>query len=267
MKQSLLVPGAIVVAGLIIAGAVMFMNKNPNQGSTDTTKTTTSEPKDINYKPVTSADHIFGNPDADVMILEYSDTECPFCKDFDVTLQSIMDQYGKDGKVAWAYRYFPIAQLHPKAPKEAEAVECAGQLGGNDIFWKYLNTIYKITPSNNGLDAAQLPKVAGDLGLDVDAFNQCLSSGKNAQIVQDNYNDAVAAGGRGTPFSILISKTELSSDAVDQLNAMNQSLLQRMQAGSPDPIVISTDKKSVSISGAFPLQMIQQILDLMLAGK
>src|SRR5437868_3213524 len=130
------VPFAIVIAGGLIAGALYYSNLKVKQGemvaqanSTNGTKGTTS------IREVTSDDHILGNPNAPVVIVEYSDTECPFCKQFHTTLRRVMTEYGKDGKVAWVYRHFPIDSLHSKARKEAEALECANELGGSVKFW------------------------------------------------------------------------------------------------------------------------------------
>jgi protein-disulfide isomerase len=110
----------------------------------------------ITLDPVTEKDHITGNPQADVVLIEYSDTECPFCKRFHETMIQVMAEYGASGKVAWVYRHFPLDALHSKARHEAEATECATELGGNEKFWAYLNKLEEITPSNNGLDASLL---------------------------------------------------------------------------------------------------------------
>ncbi len=78
-------------------------------------------------------DHIRGNPDAPVTLVEYSDFECPFCKRFHPTVKRIVDEYG--GRVRWVYRHFPLDEIHPvKARREAAAAECAAELGGNDAF-------------------------------------------------------------------------------------------------------------------------------------
>src|SRR3989344_5485116 len=100
-----------------------------------------------------------------IAIVEYSDLECPFCKTFQKTLHQIMDEYGESGKVAWVYRHFPLAQLHTKAAKEAEATECAAELGGNAAFWKYADRLFEVTPSNNNLELSQLPVIAAEVGL------------------------------------------------------------------------------------------------------
>lgn len=102
--------------------------------------------------PVTPNEHIKGNPNAEVFVIEYSDPECPFCKRFHETMKSVMQEYGDTGKVAWVYRHFPLDALHTKARKEAEAFECAAELGGNVKFWEYADKLFEITPSNDGLD-------------------------------------------------------------------------------------------------------------------
>ena len=153
--------------------------------------------------PITDQDWIRGNRNAKVSIVEYSDLECPFCKRHHPTMQQIVAAY--DGQVNWVYRHFPLTSLHSKAPKEAEATECAGELGGNDGFWKYVDRLFEITPANNGLDPLELPKIAEYVGLDKAKFETCLNSGKYAQKVQQQYQDGVAAGATGTPYNVIVA--------------------------------------------------------------
>jgi len=203
--QKLAVPIAIVIAGGLIAAALYFVNGSQtsalpaDQGGAVVTE---------EIRGVQSDDHILGNPNAQIVIVEYSDTECPFCKQFHGTMHQVIDKYGASGDVAWVYRHFPLTQLHPKAPKEAEALECAAEQGGNDGFWKYTDRIYEVTPSNNGLDLAQLPVIAEEVGLDRASFETCLDSGRHAERVQRDFDEAIAAGGRGTPHSIILIEGE-----------------------------------------------------------
>jgi len=202
MIEKLSIPISIVIAGGLIAGALYYSSMKAPVQVTPPPPPTGS----VSMRPVSGDDHILGNPNADVVIVEYSDTECPYCKQFHTTMQRLMSEYGSTGKVAWVYRHFPIDSLHPKARKEAEATECANELGGVSKFWEYTNMVYSVTTSNNSLDPAQLPIIAKKVGLDVKEFNTCLESGKYASKVQADYDDAVAAGGQGTPHSILITK-------------------------------------------------------------
>ncbi|PIR07267.1 MAG: hypothetical protein COV55_00365 [Candidatus Komeilibacteria bacterium CG11_big_fil_rev_8_21_14_0_20_36_20] len=159
---------------------------------------------DINIKPVSAKnDWIKGDRNARISIIEFSDSECPFCQRFHSTMQQIVAEY--DGEVNWIYRHFPLVSLHSKASKEAEATECAGEQGGNDAFWAYIDELFAITPANNGLDLNQLPEIAGTIGLDVDQFQTCLDSGKYAQKIQNSISEAQAAGARGTPYSVILA--------------------------------------------------------------
>lgn len=206
MQQNLTVPIAIVVAGALIAGALFLTGSGVKNPSGNTAGGTGNAPA-IDVPAVTAEDHILGNPDADIIIVEYSDFECPFCKQFHTTLGQIIDEYGVDGRVAWVYRHFPLAQLHSKAATEAEASECAWEQGGNDAFWAFANRFFELTPSNDQTDIGRiLPQIAGEIGLDVDAFNSCLSSGTYRGKVERQFNDAIASGGQGTPHNILILK-------------------------------------------------------------
>jgi len=154
-------------------------------------------------EPVTPRDHIRGNPAAPVKLVEFADTECPLCKRFHPALQRVVDDY--PGKVAWVFRHFPIAEIHPKAPKEHEATECAAELGGEPAFWAYLDRLYAITPSNDRLDPAELPRIAQHVGLDRAPFEQCLRSGRHAARVAADVADARAAGAPGTPYSVIVA--------------------------------------------------------------
>lgn len=164
-----------------------------------------SAPTTVTVREVTAEDHVRGDRNAPVKMVEYSDLECPFCKRFHPTLQQVMDELGKDGKVAWVYRHFPLDSLHSKARKEAEATECANALGGNEAFWEYVDRLFAVTPSNNGLDPAQLPVIADEVGLNQQEFERCLDSGKFADHVAADLADANAAGGNGTPYTVILA--------------------------------------------------------------
>jgi protein-disulfide isomerase len=140
-------------------------------------------------KPVDGEDHIMGDPGASVKLVEFSDFECPFCKRVHPTLKQIMAEYGETGKVAWVYRHFPLDSLHKKARKEAQASECASELGR--------------------LDLSLLPKIAEEIGLDRAKFEVCLEGdargGKYADHIESDVQDAVASGGTGTPYIVVIA--------------------------------------------------------------
>lgn len=148
-------------------------------------------------------DHVYGNPDARISLIEYSDFECPFCKRFHGTAKQVVESYG--GEVNWVYRHFPLAFHNPLAQKEAEASECAGELGGNDGFWRYADAVYEKTRSNGkGFPIDGLAPLAGDLGFDVAEFQACLDSGRFASRVAEDFTEGQSIGISGTPGNILL---------------------------------------------------------------
>ena len=220
MKEKFLIPIAILIAGLMVSIALIYnvgsknINQPPQQPNTsaDEKPSQNKSPLD-NLRPVSADDHIRGNPQAPIKIIEFSDLECPYCKFFHSTMQKIVADYEKEGKVAWVYRHFPIDQLHSKARKEAEASECAAELGGpldseasNEKFWAYIDKVFASTPSNNNLDLKLLPKFAQDIGLNRQQFEDCLSSGKYNDRVAQDVSEAMDIGITGTPSSVVINQ-------------------------------------------------------------
>ncbi len=207
-KRDYLLPASILIAALMVTFALVYNTgkKTENQGANlaGSAVNNANAPTPENVKPVSETDHILGNSNAPIKIIEFSDLECPFCKSFHSTMHEIMKTFGS--QVAWIYRQFPLPSLHPKAPHEAQAAECAAKLGGNDKFWAFIDGVFEITPSNNGLDPAELPKIASNIGLDVGQFNACLSSTYGQDKVQNDSNDAENSGAQGTPYSVVIHK-------------------------------------------------------------
>lgn len=241
--SNFITPIAIIIAGILIALSLYTRDSSTesNKGK-DLINDALTGPK-VEFTDIKSTDHIRGSKDAKIVIIEYSDIECPFCKIYHQTMKKIYEEFSKDNDVAWIYRHFPISYgdspLHKNAAKEAEATECAEEIGGSDMFWKYLDEIYTITPSNDGLDLAKLPDIAATVGLDRVKFQTCLDSGKYAAKVKDSYDEALKAGAKGTPYTIVKFKGEF----IPLLDAKGDGL------------------------GALPYEVMKQIINQLLAEK
>lgn len=96
---------------------------------------------DIAVAEITDEDHIRGETDAEVVVVEYSDFLCPYCTQFHDTMKQVVDTYDPQ-EVSWIYRHLPIPQLHPEAPRYAQASECVADIGGNDAFWSYADHVF-----------------------------------------------------------------------------------------------------------------------------
>lgn len=202
MKSSYTIPTAIVIGGIIIAVAV-YVSQPPQ------TPAATSATDAALVRPVSPSDHIFGNPAAPVVIIEYCDFDSEFCKAFDTTLHQIIANEGANGQVAWVFREFPLVEIHPNALALAEAAECAASVGGSDAassnnaFWEFDSALF----ANQPVDPSQLGDIASSVGISGSAFASCYanaSSTLDARILADRQN-ALDMGATGTPFSILLT--------------------------------------------------------------
>lgn len=156
-----------------------------------------------NVPPPGEDDHVYGDPQAPVALIEYSDFECPFCKRFHATARQLVDRSG--GEIQWVYRHFPLQSHNPGAQKQAEAAECVAALGGNEAFWKYTDAIYERTTSGGrGFPIRGLAPLAQEIGLETGAFEECLESGRMTARVENDFESGVRAGINGTPGNILL---------------------------------------------------------------
>lgn len=190
-----------------------------------------------NVQPVSvEDDHIYGNTDAVVSLIEYSDFECPYCKRFHPTAKELVDQ--SDGKVNLVYRHFPLGFHNPGAQKQAEASECVAALGGNDAFWAFTDAIYERTSSGGeGFPLDQLAPLAAEVGVDKAQFEECYESGKYADHVQDDMAEGVQAGVSGTPGNILLHNETgeaLLRAGAQPLGALQEAVRTLMENGGSD---------------------------------
>ncbi len=201
-SPSIAIPIAIVVGFGMIAAAIFFSGvSDVPAGTAKVVPTDTA--KETRVRPVDDTDYIRGNPNAPILVIEYSDYDCPFCKNFHETMTKVMEEYGVTGKVGWVYRQFPLVQLHPNAPRLSEAAYCAGDLGGTDAYWKFSDLIFSEREVNAQTNMTKLPDFATKAGLDKTKFNECLNSGKFTDKVEASIAEGAAAGAQGTPYSIV----------------------------------------------------------------
>jgi protein-disulfide isomerase len=205
--ETLTLPLAVLIAGLCVSASIYAGAREIANGPASRVSVGQAPEKSapINVAPVTSKDHIRGSSAAKIMLVEYSDLECPFCKQYHAAIKEAIASY-PPGTVAWVYRHFPLA-IHPKAQIEAEAAECANAQGGNDAFWKFIDRVFEITPSNNRLEESELPKIAQSIGLDIPAFQSCLQNRSQKATVDAQAKSGAAAGATGTPYTVIVSKS------------------------------------------------------------
>jgi protein-disulfide isomerase len=219
MKSSYAIPAAIIIGGIIVAGAVYV--SVPHIAPTKAQNAAL-------VRPVSSSDHIFGNPAAPIVIIEYCDFESAYCANFHQTLQQVIANEGVDGQVAWVFREFPLTEIHPNALALARAAECAGTVGGsdttanNDAFWNFANALF----ANEPVDPSLLGTEASAAGLSGTTFANCYataSSTLDVRIMADRQN-ALDMGATGTPFSVILvnGKNPVVMDGAYSYGAVKQ---------------------------------------------
>lgn len=192
--------GFFVMLGMMLSdkdsskndGGDTLVNTNDNTPPTDTT---------IVINGLNDGDWVRGDKDADVTIVTFSDVDCPFCTKFHTTMNQVLEDY--DGDINWVYRHFPLTSLHPEAFKKAEAAECVGEQGGNDKFWAFMDKLFDGDETLSGV-----ADIASSVGVDKAKFQDCLDSGKYTSKVQSQSQEAQKAGGRGTPYSVIIKGSQ-----------------------------------------------------------
>lgn len=220
----------VLEQGGAVAGTKALVANNAGTGSGTGENAQAPTPEVVGeVPPITDRDHVRGNRNARIALIEYSDLECPYCQRFHPTAKQAVDTY-KD-KIFWVYRHFPLS-FHANAQKESEASECVYELGGDDAFWKYIDAIYERTTANGtGFALDKLGPLAAEVGVDQAKFQTCLDEGKYTKYIQDDMNAGSKAGINGTPGNILLDtktgKTKMIPGAVpfDQLKTSIDELL------------------------------------------
>jgi protein-disulfide isomerase len=234
--STLAIPLSIIVGLAMIAGAIVFTGgfggSSTANAPIDFNAGTGGGPEEMatgEIRPVDETDHIRGNPNAPIVIVEYSDYDCPFCKRFhEETMIPIMEKYGSSGQVAWVYRHYPIEQLHPNAAEIARATECVADLAGNDGFWTFSDLIFGERDINEPTNMVALPDYAEQAGADRAAYEECMASNRFQDEVAADFADAQAAGARGTPYSLVLVGGQQGEINGAQPYAMVDTLIQNL---------------------------------------
>ena len=187
---------SILIAGVIIAGAIVFVNQHPSAAPPSAAPPSAA----VNVAAPSASDHIIGSPNAPIVLVEYSDFQCPYCQMIYPTLKRIVDE--SNGQVAWVMRAFPLYQIHPNALPAANAAECIADQLGNDAFWQFADDDFA---NQADIGTAFFAAEAQKLGANMTTYNACVSSQKFSARITAETADAEQNGGQGTPYTVVIN--------------------------------------------------------------
>lgn len=205
----LLIPLSIILAGVFIAGAVIYNGRTNISSTNATVKAASQGTQAAPTQDVAVANYpSLGSNNAPVTVVEASDFECPFCKQAFTQNEGSsgpLTQLVNSGKVKLIYRNFPLS-FHKNAHMEAEAGYCAVDQGK---FWQLHDFIFSNTTSNGtGMTEDQMVKFFSDNGWDASAFKNCIDSGKYKAKVDSDITDGTKYGVTGTPTFFIGKKVD-----------------------------------------------------------
>lgn len=209
MYQSYAIPIAILV-GFGMVAAVLYYNGNqaapvlPTSVAVPTDRPTenleeapTLLQTDVSVTRDAERRNVYGNADAPVTIVEFSDYECPYCARLHPTLQQLVDE--SNGLIQWEYRHLPLPS-HQTAVDGAIVAECVGRLIGNEAFWEFSEKVF--ASNQRGVEFYQATAVS--VGVNEAELSACVTDQSINDVVRDDYETARQLGANGTPFSVII---------------------------------------------------------------
>lgn len=196
-----------------------------------------------------SAALTLGDPNAPLTVVEFTDYQCPYCAQFATQIwPQIRENLVDTGEIYWIVKDFPLDQIHPQARLAAQAAHCAGD---QDAFWEMHNALFARQQEWSGQDDATqvFASIAGDLGLNANALAQCLSEGRQADRVDRDVSDGLAAGVQGTPsffFNGYFNSGVLPYDAF-------VTILDWVEAGELEQIIADSIRRAQATPTPVPI--------------
>lgn len=169
--------------------------------------------------------HIYGNKDAQFTLVEFSDLECPYCKRFHDTPKQMADK--SEGRINWEWQHYPLAFHNPAAEVAAHASECVAELAGNKAFWAFTGEWFARTQLN-GQGVEDVERLAQEVGAPLDAYRQCMESGKYQVLIDNQVKKGTNMGVTGTPATVVVDNLTGNKLLVKGAQS-TQVLLQTMQ--------------------------------------
>jgi protein-disulfide isomerase len=216
-----MLPGSVIIAGIIIALAIFISNRNTsspsnnvNSSNTNTNSSSSStlpQPNNVNGNN-TSGDTnatatvslgtnpVLGNTKtAKIGIVEFGDFQCPYCKDFyNSVFSSLQSGYINTGDIVYSFRDYPLTTIHPLALGMAQESRCFAEQGK---FWQFVNKMYNTNQDTN--TPSVVSGYAKNMGLNMNTYQSCIQNSTFQSDIQKDINAGNRIGIQGTPTFII----------------------------------------------------------------
>ncbi|HMP85396.1 MAG TPA: thioredoxin domain-containing protein, partial [Candidatus Paceibacterota bacterium] len=212
-KEILFFCASLIILGAIIAPAIVVIRNNKNNPQTKIKVKDEISGLSYSINTISEDDNVLGNPNANVVLINYSDFQCPHCREFHSTVIRLVANYSKTGDFAWVYRHFPTEEAVGKAKnsiskKASVASECVKEISGPTAFWDFIHEIYTSLPID--FDEADLQTLASKMNVNQELYLSCINSGRYDAKIQKHIEDGLAISKKdkdfGTPYNIFITR-------------------------------------------------------------
>tara|TARA_Y100000310_G_scaffold344267_1_gene456100 strand:- start:1165 stop:1875 length:711 start_codon:yes stop_codon:yes gene_type:complete len=228
--KDLYLPVAIIAAALIVGGSLIY-TAGMGEDTTGTERVaqgngTVPSPDLVKNNgstvefTITEQDHVRGNLNAKITLVEFSDLQCLFCASFHPSVQQALAEYGDD--IRWVYKHFPLDTRHPQARPAAEASECVWEQKGDEGFWQFADAIFE---NQSRMNPSYYQEVAQQIGVNLAQFDTCVSERKYQDKVEADYQAGLQAGVAGTPGSYVNGVPVRGAVPYEQLKSIIDSQL------------------------------------------
>ncbi len=214
-QKSLLTWLAVLVGLALIVWGIIAVSGNSNDG-----------PVVISNSDISAQDHVKGNPNADITIIEYSDFQCPACASYSSVVGQLVEDYGD--QIAFVYRHYPLSSIHYNATAAGEATEAASLQGK---FWEMHDKLFlnqrQWSDLTSGNAKKEFVRYAGEIGLDIGQFETDLDSSSVRDRVRSDSQSALKSGLTGTPSFFVNGEKINNPRGIEEFKFIIDNLLQR----------------------------------------
>ncbi len=201
------IPVAIVVAGVLVASAVILTQNSEQQATVG--QAGDGSPAEASadlsaVRPVEESEFVLGNRESVIKVVEYADFNCSFCNLFHHTMKDVVADLETEGGIAWVVRWWPI--FGQTSPLLAEAAECVGEIGGEEAYWNYTDKIYAAIHDERNFSEEKIEELATEVGVNTPDLQSCLESERHQEKISLDAEEAQLSGGRGTPHTVVINE-------------------------------------------------------------
>jgi len=201
------VPIFIIVASSIISLSIIFNYQKEKDVVAEINLQEKLEliEEDASVKPVSYEDDLFiGNPEAEIIIIEYGDLQCPYCqRQHPILYQLIKSEYGISGTVAWVFRHYP--HIDETSYRKAELVECVREMKNDNVAWEFIGRLLEVVEELK-FPEERIKKIAKDLDINEQALLSCEASDKYRDSITQQREEARQLKATNTPYFVFITK-------------------------------------------------------------